>query len=66
MKTYQIAATLIRFGSTPDKGLRITFDTSRELTLEMSANIQYSLLKAGVLAFSPDPFTTQELENLTR
>jgi hypothetical protein len=63
MKTYQIPAQLMRFGSMPDKGLRLTFET-REMTPEMSANIQYSFQKAGFLAFSPDPFATQELSEI--
>lgn len=66
MKTYQIAATLTRFASTPDRGLRITFETCRELNLETSANLQNSLNKIGVLAFSPDPFTTQQLEEIDK
>jgi len=65
MKTYQIPAQLMRFGSMPDKGLRLTFET-REMTPEMSANIQYSFQKAGFLAFSPDPFATQELEEIDK
>ena len=55
----------MRFGSMPDKGLRLTFET-REMTPEMSANIQYSFQKAGFLAFSPDPFATQELEEIDK
>jgi hypothetical protein len=65
MKTYQIPAVLMRFSSMSDKGLRLTFET-REMTPEMSANIQWSFQKAGVLAFSPDPFATHELEEIDK
>jgi hypothetical protein len=46
-----------------DKGLRLTFET-REMTPEMSANVQYSFQKQGFLAFAPDPFATHELEEI--
>ena len=65
MKAYQIPAQLMRFGSMPDKGLRLTFET-REMTPEMSANIQYSFQKVGFLVYSPDPFATHELEELDK
>lgn len=65
MKTYQIPAQLMRFSSMPDKGLRLTFET-REMTPEMSANIQISFQKAGFLAFAPDPFATQEMEEIDK
>lgn len=63
MKTFQIPAELKRYRSLANKMLQISFDTS-ELTPEQMANIHYSLDKVGYLAFAPDPFTTQELEEI--
>jgi hypothetical protein len=66
MKAYQLGAILTRFNSTSDRGLRLTFETTKELSLEISANVQFSLNKVGVLVFSPDPFTSQEMEEIDK
>jgi len=63
MKTFQIPAELKRYRSLINKMLQVSFETS-ELTPEQMANIHYSLDKVGYLAFAPDPFTTQELEEI--
>lgn len=65
MKTYQIAAGLVRYGSMTDGGTKLTFETG-ELSPEQVANVHYSLNKVGFLAFSPDPFATHEMEEIDR
>ena len=63
MKTYQIPAGLDNYRSLRDKTIKLTFET-QELTPEQMANIHWSLNKVGFLAFSPDAFATQELDEL--
>jgi len=63
MKTFQLPSILDSYRSLKDRTLKLTFETS-ELTPEQMANIHYGLNKAGFLAFAPDPFTTQELEEI--
>lgn len=63
MKTFQLPSILDSYRSLKDRTLKLTFETS-ELTPEQMANIHYGLNKAGWLAFAPDPFTTQELNEI--
>ena len=63
MKTFMIAAHLINYRSKADMSVNLTFCT-QELTPGQMASIHYGLNKVGFLAFSPDPFTSQELEEL--
>ena len=63
MKTYQIAANLDGYRSNANKTIKLTFETN-ELSPETMANIHHSLYKVGFLAFAPDPFTTQELQEI--
>jgi hypothetical protein len=65
MKVYQIPAGLDNYRSLRDGTIKMTFET-QELTPEQMANIHWSLNKAGFLAFSPDPFATQELEEIDK
>jgi len=65
MKIFQIPAELKRYRSMINKMLQISFETS-ELTPEQMANIHWSLDKVGFLAFAPDPFTTQELDEIDK
>lgn len=63
MKIFMIAAHLINYRSKTDMSVNLTFAT-QELTPEQMASVHYALNKVGFLAFSPDPFTSQELEEL--
>jgi len=65
MKTFQLPSILDGYRSLKDRTIKLTFETS-ELTPEQMANIHYGLNKAGFLAFAPDPFATQELEEIDR
>lgn len=65
MKTFQIPSILESYRSLKDRGLKVSFETG-ELSPEQVANIQYSLNKAGFLAFAPDPFATHELEEIDK
>jgi hypothetical protein len=65
MRTFQLPAILTRYTSMNDRGERLTFETN-ELSPEQSANVRYSFQKVGYLAFSPDPFATQELDEMDK
>ena len=65
MKTFQIAANLDSYRSNANKTMKLVFETN-ELTPETMANIHYSLYKSGFLAFAPDPFRTEELEEIDK
>lgn len=65
MKTYQIPAGLDGYRSCVNKTMKLTFETS-ELSPENMANIHYSLYKVGWLCFAPDPFRTEELEEIDK
>ena len=65
MKTYQIPASLESYRSNLNQTIKLTFETS-EITPEVMANIHHSLYKIGFLAFAPDPFTTQELDEIDK
>jgi len=63
MKTFQIAANLDSYRSNANKTMKLIFETN-EISPETMANIHWGLYKVGWLAFSPNPFTTQELSEI--
>ena len=65
MKTFQIAAALDSYRSNANKTMKLIFETN-EISPETMANIHWGLYKVGWLAFSPDPFTTQELDEIDK
>ena len=65
MKTFQLPAGLEGYRSLKDGTLKLSFETG-ELTPEQMSNIHYSLNKIGYLAFAPDPFATQELDEIDK
>lgn len=63
MKVFTIAAQLEGYRSLKDRTLKLTFETN-ELSPDDMANIQGALMTVGYLAYSPDPFTTDEIKLL--
>lgn len=63
MRTFQLPAQLEGYRSLKDRTLKLSFETN-ELSPEQMADIHYSLNKVGYLAFSPDPFTTKEINDI--
>lgn len=63
MKTFQLAAQLEGYRSLKDRTLKLTFETN-ELSPDDMANIAGALMTVGYLAYSPDPFTSDELKEL--
>ena len=63
MNTFQVAAELVKHESLRDKSLKLVFETS-EVAPDRMADIHYGLDKAGWLVFAPDPFTTEQMNEL--
>ena len=63
MKVFTLAAQLEGYRSLKDRTLKLTFETN-ELSPDDMANIQGALMSVGFLAYSPDPFTSKELDEL--
>ena len=59
-----IPCVLEGYRSLKDRTLKLTFETS-EPNPDQMAGIQRSLLKAGFLAFNPDPFSSSQEKYLT-
>jgi hypothetical protein len=63
MNTFQIPAELEGYRSLKDRTLKLSFET-RELSPEQMANVHFGLNKIGILVFSPDPFTTEQIKEI--
>ena len=60
-----IPAQLEGYRSLKDRTLKLSFETGEPKPEDM-ARIQQSLMTAGYLAFSPEPFSKQQIDDLTR
>jgi hypothetical protein len=65
MKTFLIAGHFSRYRSLADKSLQLTFETN-EPAPELVSNIQQSLLMPGFIAFKPDEFRKQEIDEIEK
>ena len=63
MNIFQVAAQFIKHESRKDKSIKLIFETG-EIPPEKMGNIHFALDKAGWLVFAPDPFTTEQMNEL--
>ena len=63
MNIFQVAAQLIKHESLRDKSIKLIFETG-EIAPDKMANIHFALNKAGWLVYAPDPFTTEQMNEL--
>jgi len=65
MKTFVIQGHFSRYRSMADKSLQLTFET-REPDPETVSKIQEYLLYPGFIAFKPDQYLKQELDEIDK
>ena len=65
MQVFTIQGHFARYRSLADKTLQLTFETS-EPDPDTVAKIQQSLIMPGFIAFKPDEFRQQEIEEIDK